>query len=751
MSVLIKSFYACLMLLFVSMNSNAAFLLEKTWKNHNYKFYSDQLSWADAKDFAANAGGYLLVVNTSVENDFIKSSLNSLSFVGSASDGGGAIYVWLGASDKEVEGEWKWQDGTSVPLIGMHSVWGNGPGHGSGSEPDNFQNQDCLAIGLEGWPTSDPGSYGSKGQWNDIDCSNKLGFIVEFDKIDNASSSSESFPDIPQQSLPKIIRTDGTVTDSSISSGASSDNGTTSSTTFTVDDKVTITAKVFPDSDDVGEEGELYVVMRSTVDGKKTFTALNAYGNWEVWNASLKSLPAAKYVQSLESAEEILIYSGTITAGDRLFYIGYSLFTSEGKPIITTSVSPFKLSVSDLEKADIAFVLRGYNGTTEYNSLASFRSDAKRALEGLSKLSFGEISSYKIFDGGIDPNSPDYYQSFEDIKAIDAALSGWTGSPWASYKERDAASGEILINPTDDEISVLQSLRRWLVENKKGAMQGWGKTQLGAVHYGLWVHDKVLRYGGTASMAFINGLRLPEGLNESNFKTIGIIFSSTDTYNTSAAQDSCNYFKIKKSDGQALPGGDVNGPQIYPTSREKQAATGDDLFTCFYSDYSDAYPETNTAESLAATNAYVTIHEAIHALGHSGHDSGDIPYSVMNQGKVDQYPIWDRVFIHGWLPESTITDDPTLIADTYGATDPNAKYLLRLGPQNDFDCISYVPVRIDGLDGVDSKLATDYNDIRKCHRYQELYNGNWVQYKAPYTEGGSTWNNIGVILEPLND
>ena len=365
----------------------------------------------------------------------------------------------------------------------------------------------------------------------------------------------------------------------------------------------------------------------------------------------------------------------------------------------------------------------------------------------MSKLSFGEISSYKIFDGGIDPNSPDYYQSLEDIKAIDAALSGWTGSPWASYKERDAASGEILINPTDDEISVLQSLRRWLVENKKGAMQGWKETQLGAVHYGLWVHDKVLRYGGTASMAFINGLRLPEGLNESNFKTIGIIFSSTDTYNTSAAQGSCNNLEIKKSDGQALPGGDVNGPQIYPTSREKQAATGDDLFTCFYSDYSDAYPETNTAESLAATNAYVTIHEAIHALGHSGHDSGDIPYSVMNQGKVDQYPIWDRVFIHGWLPESTITDDPTLIADTYGATDPNAKYLLRLGPQNDFDCISYVPVRIDGLDGV----GTDYNDIRKCHRYQELYNGNWVQYKAPYTEGGSTWRNIGVILEPLND
>lgn len=114
-------------------------------------------------------------------------------------------------------------------------------------------------------------------------------------------------------------------------------------------------------------------------------------------------------------------------------------------------------------------------------------------------------------------------------------------------------------------------------------------------------------------------------------------------------------------------------------------------------------------------------------------------------GKVDQYPIWNRVFIHGWLPESTITDDPTLVADTYGATDPNAKYLLHLGPQNDFDCISYKLVTVGGIAGADN------TDIRKCYRYQELYNGSWVQYKAPYTEGGSTWRTVGVVFEPLND
>ena len=106
-------------------------------------------------------------------------------------------------------------------------------------------------------------------------------------------------------------------------------------------------AKIYPASDDSGIEGELYVVMRSAIDGKKVFTALNQNGNWEAWNASLKTLPAARYVSSLEGMEEILIYSGTITAGDRLFYVGYSPFTEEGKPVIVTHQSPFKITVSE--------------------------------------------------------------------------------------------------------------------------------------------------------------------------------------------------------------------------------------------------------------------------------------------------------------------------------------------------------------------------------------------------------------------
>ncbi|MDA9909534.1 leucine-rich repeat protein, partial [Gammaproteobacteria bacterium] len=177
------------------------------------------------------------------------------------------------------------------------------------------------------------------------------------DSVDNTDDdyftvtlNKRAIPEVPQQSLSKIIRTDGIPTSSNISIGASSDGGETSNTTFTVDDDVTITAKIYPEELDVGEEGELYVVMRSTIDGKSVFTALNQSGNWEIWNLSLKSLPAAQYVKYLERVEEVLIYSGALTAGDRAFYVGYSIFpfpqSFYGWPV-HTNLSPFKITVSE--------------------------------------------------------------------------------------------------------------------------------------------------------------------------------------------------------------------------------------------------------------------------------------------------------------------------------------------------------------------------------------------------------------------
>ena len=153
-------------------------------------------------------------------------------------------------------------------------------------------------------------------------------------------------PKIPQQSLPRIVRSDGTVSKSSISIGGSSDNGDSYSTSYTVNDKIVLTAKIYPDEADVGKAGELYVVIRSKALGLKIFKALNEDGKWELWNGSLKKLPPAKTVDELQSMEEINIYSGYMTKGQRLIYVGYSLYT-DGKPVITTSLTPLKIEVSE--------------------------------------------------------------------------------------------------------------------------------------------------------------------------------------------------------------------------------------------------------------------------------------------------------------------------------------------------------------------------------------------------------------------
>jgi hypothetical protein len=185
----------------------------------------------------------------------------------------------------------------------------------------------------------------TRSGWNDISFIN--GESVISATPGDFSVADVVIPDVPQESLSGIITSNGTASGAGISVGASSDGGASSAVSFSADDDITLTAKVYPDSNDLGKEGEIYVVLRTIVDGKKTFFALNEDGQWEAWNTSLKSLPTALYADSLEEAEEVLIYSGQMIVGERLMYVGYSLFTDGGKPLIHTNGKPFKFDVAE--------------------------------------------------------------------------------------------------------------------------------------------------------------------------------------------------------------------------------------------------------------------------------------------------------------------------------------------------------------------------------------------------------------------
>jgi hypothetical protein len=97
-----------------------------------------------------------------------------------AKDGGNSRYLWLGGSDAEQEGEWRWLRGGEIDLDRVE--WGEGQGI---QEPDNFGSgagQDALALALQRWPVAAKvgAQIGDAGEWNDLAATNRLGFLVEF-------------------------------------------------------------------------------------------------------------------------------------------------------------------------------------------------------------------------------------------------------------------------------------------------------------------------------------------------------------------------------------------------------------------------------------------------------------------------------------------------------------------------------------------------------------------------------------------
>jgi len=68
------------------------------WNGHLYKRFLERLSWKDAKARCEAMGGYLACVTSDKENQF----------VGDLADGKS---MWLGGSDHEKEGTWRWVSG----------------------------------------------------------------------------------------------------------------------------------------------------------------------------------------------------------------------------------------------------------------------------------------------------------------------------------------------------------------------------------------------------------------------------------------------------------------------------------------------------------------------------------------------------------------------------------------------------------------------------------------------------------------
>jgi hypothetical protein len=163
---------------------------------HSYLIVKEKKTWSAASADATAKGGYLVEINNLEEQnaiyDTIKKSGILTTYV-AVSDGGGAAYIWIGASDKDTEGEWVWKGsntkfwsgtGSGSAVDNKYHNWG-GKKAGSTNEPDNYGDagQDAAAIGLAKWPVGVDTELGVAGEWNDIAETNTLYYIIEFDEV----------------------------------------------------------------------------------------------------------------------------------------------------------------------------------------------------------------------------------------------------------------------------------------------------------------------------------------------------------------------------------------------------------------------------------------------------------------------------------------------------------------------------------------------------------------------------------------
>ncbi|MEP2511362.1 MAG: C-type lectin domain-containing protein [Reichenbachiella sp.] len=150
-----------------------------------YTVYRENKSWLDAAEFAQSEGGKLVEINDQEEQDKIFMELTQFADINldeTIALESGTAKVWIGGNDIEEEGHWVWDgdnDGVSDKFwIGDRDTGGSVDSRYNnwGYEPDNWQIQNGLAMGIVDW------IFGVEGEWNDLSVENQLYFVVEYEE-----------------------------------------------------------------------------------------------------------------------------------------------------------------------------------------------------------------------------------------------------------------------------------------------------------------------------------------------------------------------------------------------------------------------------------------------------------------------------------------------------------------------------------------------------------------------------------------
>uniref|UniRef100_A0A8C9YQF9 C-type lectin domain-containing protein n=1 Tax=Sander lucioperca TaxID=283035 RepID=A0A8C9YQF9_SANLU len=124
------------------------FVFHLGWEYFSGSFYyisSTKKTWKQSRDDCLQKGADLVIINSKEEQvrNFTRKSQK---------------IMWIGLTDSETEGTWKWVDGT--PLT--KSSWDSG-------EPNGGENENCVEMK----------KFELENSWNDLSCSTRLNWICE--------------------------------------------------------------------------------------------------------------------------------------------------------------------------------------------------------------------------------------------------------------------------------------------------------------------------------------------------------------------------------------------------------------------------------------------------------------------------------------------------------------------------------------------------------------------------------------------
>ena len=139
---------------------------------HTYALFDEGVSWDNAKKSCEKRGGHLVCINDEKEQQFLQTLVA----------GGGLPFYWIGLSDAEIEGTFKWVNGD--PLT--YTNWCQ-------DQPDNWQgsedsvmmpNRDVQFSKYDEW-TNPFGTWNDMNSNGDRDHSlSEMGYICEWDSVD---------------------------------------------------------------------------------------------------------------------------------------------------------------------------------------------------------------------------------------------------------------------------------------------------------------------------------------------------------------------------------------------------------------------------------------------------------------------------------------------------------------------------------------------------------------------------------------